>query len=160
MDCPFSFGAASFSPAVRSPVCIKEMCSAISCSIPLSAQAIAARTALRIARALEDPWAFKTGLEIPRKGVAPRSLGSSVFLISFTPSLTSSAANLVSVFLKKISLSYTFKNEPTPSMDLSITLPEKPSATITSAPPLRASLASILPMKFRCPASPASCSRA
>ena len=75
MDCPFSFGAASFSPAVRSPVCIKEMCSAISCSIPLSAQAIAARTALRIARALEDPWAFKTGLEIPRKGVAPPLVG-------------------------------------------------------------------------------------
>ena len=49
-------------------------------------------------------------------------------------------------------------NFAVPSMVFSSTLPEKPSATTTSAPPSGTSRASMLPMKWMYPASPAFCS--
>ena len=113
-----------------------------------------------MASALEPPWALMTGLEMPMNAVPPTLLGSSRALNSFSPGITSSAASFVSRFLLNILFSALPANEPTPSMDLSITLPEKPSVTMTSQPPLMASLASMLPMKCRSPASSALRSRA
>ena len=75
--------------------------------------------------------------------------GSSRSLKASSPLFTSRAATLVFRLLRNIPFSSRPIKDPTPSMVLSITFPENPSATTTSQPPLTASLASMLPMKLR-----------
>jgi len=108
-----------------------------------------------MASALDAPWALMTGFEMPMKAVPPTLLGSSLSLKALSPGITSSAASFVSRFFLNMVFSAEPAKEPTPSMLLSMMLPEKPSVTMTSQPPLMASLASMLPMKCRSPRLPA-----
>ena len=101
-----------------------------------------------------------TGLEMPRKGVPPTSLGSSSFFISARSPFTSPAAIFVLALERKTFFNSFSRNLAVPSRDFSMTFPVKPSATSTSAPPSMASPASRLPTKFSRPASPAAVSRA
>ena len=90
----------------------------------------------------------------------PISLGSSSFFMSAMSLFTMAAASFVLVLERNIFFSSFSRNFPVPSRLLSMTLPVKPSATTTSAPPIITSLASMLPVKWRRPSSDAAWSSA